>query len=115
IERNQNQDTEKNVAIQNRQVEVFLENGLTVDGVLIMAAFGCNFAGDIPTAELLATVERAIEIAEAHQCTLKRVSLNDTMAWATPSTVKRTVGAIRERWPSLRINLHFHNTRGLGL
>ncbi|MGQ7793695.1 hydroxymethylglutaryl-CoA lyase [Faunimonas sp. B44] len=115
IERNQNQDTEKNVAIQNRQVEVFLENGLTVDGVLIMAAFGCNFAGDIPTADLLATVQKAIEIAETHQCTLKRVSLNDTMAWATPGTVKRTVGAIRERWPSLRINLHFHNTRGLGL
>ncbi|MYZ46584.1 hydroxymethylglutaryl-CoA lyase [Propylenella binzhouense] len=115
IERNQNQNTEKNIAIQNRQVEVFLENGLAVDGVLIMAAFGCNFAGDIPTEHLVATVAKAIEIAEAHQCTLTRVSLNDTMAWATPDTVKRTVGAIRERWPSLRINLHFHNTRGLGL
>ena len=115
IERNQNQNTEKNIAIQNRQVEVFLENGLAVDGVLIMAAFGCNFAGDIPTEHLIATVAKAIEIAEAHQCTLTRVSLNDTMAWATPDTVKRTVGAIRERWPSLRINLHFHNTRGLGL
>jgi hydroxymethylglutaryl-CoA lyase len=43
------------------------------------------------------------------------MSLNDTMAWATPESVKRVVGAVRERWPELRINLHFHNTRGLGL
>jgi hydroxymethylglutaryl-CoA lyase len=80
-----------------------------------MAAFGCNFAGDVPVSQLVDTVARAMDIADVHQCALQRVSLNDTMAWATPETVKRTVGAIRERWPSLRINLHFHNTRGLGI
>ena len=42
-------------------------------------------------------------------------SLNDTMAWATPESVKAVIGAVRNRWPGLRINLHFHNTRGLGI
>jgi hydroxymethylglutaryl-CoA lyase len=37
------------------------------------------------------------------------------MAWATPQSIKRVVGAVRERWPDLRINLHLHDTRGLGL
>ncbi len=115
LTRNQNQDTAKNVEIQHRQVETFLEQNLPVDGLLIMAAFGCNFAGDIPVAQLVDTIAKGIEIAEVHQCSLKRVSLNDTMAWATPETVKQTVGAIRERWPDLRMNLHFHNTRGLGI
>jgi hydroxymethylglutaryl-CoA lyase len=37
------------------------------------------------------------------------------MAWATPASIKRVVGAVRERWPDLRLNLHLHDTRGLGL
>jgi hydroxymethylglutaryl-CoA lyase len=37
------------------------------------------------------------------------------MAWATPERIKRTVGAVRARWPELRINLHLHDTRGLGV
>jgi hydroxymethylglutaryl-CoA lyase len=34
---------------------------------------------------------------------------------ATPPTVTRAVAALRERLPQMRIALHFHNTRGVGL
>jgi hydroxymethylglutaryl-CoA lyase len=37
------------------------------------------------------------------------------MAWATPSTIKRTVGAVREAHPELAISLHLHDTRGMGI
>jgi hydroxymethylglutaryl-CoA lyase len=42
-------------------------------------------------------------------------SLADTMAWATPGAVRKTVGSMRERFPDLRIALHLHDTRGMGI
>lgn len=113
--RNQNSDTAKNAQRQHAQVALLKANGIVVESALIQAAFGCNFARDIPVSQLVDTIAQTFEIAAAHDCVLKRVSLNDTMAWATPETVKQAVGAVRERWPGLRINLHFHNTRGLGI
>jgi hydroxymethylglutaryl-CoA lyase len=113
--RNQNSDTSKNAQRQHAQVALLKANGIAIESALIQAAFGCNFARDIPVAALVDTIAQAFDIAAAQDCTLKRVSLNDTMAWATPETVKQAVGAVRDRWPGLRINLHFHNTRGLGI
>jgi hydroxymethylglutaryl-CoA lyase len=113
--RNQNSDVAKNAQRQHNLVAMLKANGIHAESALIQAAFGCNFAGDITTAQLLDTIQQAFDIALEHDVLLKRVSLNDTMAWATPETVKRAIGAVRERWPGLRINLHFHNTRGLGI
>jgi hydroxymethylglutaryl-CoA lyase len=113
--RNQNSDVKKNADRQHNAVAMLKAAGIHAESALIQAAFGCNFAGDVPIAGLLDTIQQAFDIAEEHQVVLKRVSLNDTMAWATPETVKAAVGAVRNRWPGLRINLHFHNTRGLGI
>jgi hydroxymethylglutaryl-CoA lyase len=113
--RNQNSDTARNAERQNNQVAMLKAHGIPAESALVQAAFGCNFAGDIPLAKLVDTISDALDIAAAHDITLRRVSLNDTMAWANPESVKRAVGAVRNRWPTLRINLHFHNTRGLGI
>lgn len=113
--RNQNSDFAKNIERQHKCVELLKANDIAAEGAMVMAAFGCNFAGEIGTPQLLRTIEHAFAIAAEHDITLKRVSLNDTMAWATPEAIKRAVGTVRERWPSLRINLHLHNTRGLGI
>jgi hydroxymethylglutaryl-CoA lyase len=37
------------------------------------------------------------------------------MAWATPASVKRMVGAVREKHPELQVALHLHDTRGMGI
>jgi hydroxymethylglutaryl-CoA lyase len=37
------------------------------------------------------------------------------MGWGNPAQVKRMVGAVRERWPELRVKLHLHDTRGTAL
>jgi len=96
-------------------VEILKRNGMPAETASVQAAFGCNFEGDIALPRVIAAVERGFDIAAAHGFRLKRVSLNDTMAWATPASVKRIVGAVRERWPELKIVLHFHDTRGLGI
>lgn len=80
-----------------------------------MAAFGCNFKGDVAVSEVLETVARAFELAAARDLRITTVGLADTMAWATPLHVRRLVGAVRERWPEMRISLHLHDTRGLGI
>jgi len=115
IRRNQNRDLAENVRVQHAQIEIFKANGIPVESISMMAAFGCNFAGDIPVSTVTATVAQGFEIAAAHDLTIKSLSLADTMAWATPLSIKRVVGAVRERWPELRVNLHLHDTRGLGV
>jgi hydroxymethylglutaryl-CoA lyase len=115
MRRNQNRDLAENARVQHAQIALFKAHGITVEGISIMAVFGCNFAGEIPLAAVIATVQQGFDIAAANALNVKSLSLADTMAWATPQSIKRVIGAVRERWPDLRLNLHLHDTRGLGL
>jgi hydroxymethylglutaryl-CoA lyase len=115
MRRNQNRGLAENTRVQHAQIEMLQARGIQVESISIMAAFGCNFAGDIPVATLLDTVTLGHEIAAAHGLAIRSLSLADTMAWATPESIKRVIGAVRERWPELSLNLHLHDTRGLGL
>ncbi len=54
-------------------------------------------------------------MAEEVGSTLKTVSLADTMGWADPELIHRVIGAVRNRWPDLRLSLHLHDTRGLAI
>jgi len=115
LKRNQNRTLAENVQAQHSIVGMYKEHGVPVDRGSIMAAFGCNFEGDIAVTTLLEIIQEMLEIAEQHQIKIKTISLADTMAWATPASIKRVVGAVRERFPELRINLHLHDTRGMGI
>ena len=115
MRRNQNRGFEENVAVQNAQVAICRAHGVPIERISVMAAFGCNFAGGIPVSTVIKTVEGALAIAAANEIEVPTISLADTMAWATPESVRRVVGAVRERWPQYAINLHLHDTRGLGI
>ena len=39
----------------------------------------------------------------------------DTMGWANPQSIRYLVGKIQDRWSAQRINLHLHDTRGMGM
>ncbi len=111
---NQNRGFEENIKVQHNQVAVYKQHGIKYFRGSMMAAFGCNFEGDIPVSRVLEQAEVIRRIAEENDVALDILSLADTMAWATPESIKRVVGAVRERWPELRITLHLHDTRGLG-
>jgi hydroxymethylglutaryl-CoA lyase len=113
--RNQNRDAAQQLAAQHTIVEMYKAAKIPVERGSIMAAFGCNFAGDIPVAHIIALVEQILDVAREHGVTLDYVTLADTMAWATPLSIKRMVGALRERWPELDIALHLHDTRGMAI
>jgi hydroxymethylglutaryl-CoA lyase len=115
LKRNQNRTMEQQLAAQHTIVEMYKANGVPVERGSLMAAFGCNFEGDIPVACVVSLVGQILDVAAAHGVTLQYVSLADTMAWATPLSIKRVVGALRERWPDLDIALHLHDTRGMAI
>jgi len=113
--RNQNRDAAQQLAGQHAIVEMYKQAGVAVERGSIMAAFGCNFAGDIPVSHIVALVEQILDVAKEHGVTLRYVTLADTMAWATPLAIKRTVGGLRQRWPDLEFALHLHDTRGMAV
>ncbi len=113
--RNQNRDAAAQLAAQHTIVEMYKAAGVPVERGSIMAAFGCNFEGDIPVSRVVALTQQILDVAAEHGVTLKYIALADTMAWATPLAIKRTVGALRERWPDLDVALHLHDTRGLAI
>ena len=115
MKRNQNRTMEQQLAGQHAIVEMYKANGIPMERGSIMAAFGCNFEGDIPAAKVVSLVGQILDVAKTHDVTLNYVTLADTMAWATPLAIKRVVGALRERWPDLDIALHLHDTRGMAI
>ncbi len=112
---NQNQDYSKNAEVQNAFMRLYREHEVAFVRGAVMATFGCNFEGNVGVSKVISTVERIQEIAAAHAVKLDNLTLADTMAWATPQSVKRVVGAVRDRWPEIPITLHLHDTRGLGI
>ena len=115
LKRNQNRTMEQQLAGQHAIVALYKANGVAVERGSVMAAFGCNFEGDIPAERVVSLVGQILDVAKTHGVTLKYVTLADTMAWATPRSIKRVVGALRERWPDLDIALHLHDTRGMAI
>jgi hydroxymethylglutaryl-CoA lyase len=115
LKRNQNRDFAQQLAGQHAIVELYKAAGIRVERGSIMAAFGCNFEGDIPVERVVALTQQILDVAREHGVTLDYVSLADTMAWATPASIKRVVGSLRERFPDLDVALHLHDTRGMAI
>jgi hydroxymethylglutaryl-CoA lyase len=113
--RNQNRTAAEQLAGQHAIVEKYKAAGVPVERGMIMAAFGCNFEGDVPASRVVTLVQQILDVASDHGVTLKYVSLADTMAWANPLSIKRVVGALRERWPDVDFALHLHDTRGMAV
>ena len=113
--RNQNRTAAQQLAGQHAIVKMYKAAGVAVERGSIMAAFGCNFEGDVPVKRVVALARQILDIAKEHDVTLRYVTLADTMAWATPLAVKRMVGSLRERWPDLDVALHLHDTRGMAI
>lgn len=83
--------------------------------LIVMAAFGCNYSGDVPQAAVVEAVADGLMIADEAGIAIETVAIADSMGWATPQRVANVVGAVRERWPDKKISLHLHDTRGLGI
>jgi hydroxymethylglutaryl-CoA lyase len=96
-------------------IERYKSAGIEPNALGLMAAFGCNFEGEIPAAKVLDLLGRVATLLEEHDSELTHVVLADTMGWANPTQVQRLVGLVQERFPNVTIRLHLHDTRGLAM
>lgn len=115
LKRNQNKTPEQQLATQRSIIELYRKWDVSIERGGIMAAFGCNFEGDVSHTCVLDLVQQLLDLSKEGGSDLKWVSLADTMAWATPLSIKRLVGAVRDRFPELVLSLHLHDTRGMGI
>ncbi|MFL1463264.1 hydroxymethylglutaryl-CoA lyase [Roseococcus sp. DSY-14] len=113
--RNLNRTQAEQLVAQRANIAAHREHGVAMERVSVQAAFGCNFGGEVSAAQALAVLGDAMALADDEGCAIRRVTLADSMGWATPLRVERLVGAVRARFPELAITLHLHDTRGLGI
>lgn len=114
-QRNQKRTLAEDYEMQRKVAALYKEQGYEVTSASVMAAFGCNYEGDVPAARVIRLIEQIHEIVGEVGSKLRLLSLADTMGWANPEQVRRLVGMIRERWPELRLRTHLHDTRGLAI
>ena len=115
LKKNLNRSPEVQLAVTRGMIGTYKERGIPIERATVMAAFGCNFEGDVAVSTVVEHVDKLLALAAEQGVPLKRISLADTMAWATPLAIKRAVGAVREKYPDLELELHLHDTRGMGI
>lgn len=75
----------------------------------VATAFGCPFEGDVPARQVLQIA------AKMYGMGIHALTLGDTTGMATPPLVEDLCRLLASELPELRVTLHFHNTRGIGL
>lgn len=113
--RNMNKSTEDMFNKLPEWIAAYQAANIPVKQMGFMASFGCNFEGHIELDHVIHLMDKVIRLADDHGEKIQKVKLADTMGWANPEQIKRTVQTIQDKWPTLDIHLHLHDTRGLGL
>ncbi|MFA5537971.1 MAG: hydroxymethylglutaryl-CoA lyase [Gemmobacter sp.] len=113
--RNTNRTIAQTVEEQRSWLSTYRAHGIPLEWGYVMTAFGCSFEGDVPVANVVAMVGQIVDLAAEFDYPLKGVYLADTVGFATPLDIERRIGAVRERWPDMKIGLHLHDTRGTGM
>ncbi len=83
-------------------------HGMELSGA-ISTAFGCPFEGRVSLEQVLKVVACFREIG------VRELSLSDTTGMAHPRQVYAYCRRVQAEFPDITWNLHFHNTRGMGL
>jgi len=113
--KNLNRSYEEHLAVLRQQTVSLNLHDVPITRVGVMAAFGCNYSGDVAVEQALAAARDGVAIAaEAGHC-IHEITLADSMGWTTPARTEKLVGAFRNAWPETTLILHLHDTRGMGV
>ena len=113
--KNLNRDRAGQIEAMRKQTAAHIAAGVPVTRIGLQAAFGCNYAGDVAPAQVVAAITDGLAIAAEAGVAIRDLTLADTMGWANPHQIETVIGEVRNRWPELRLALHLHDTRGLGI
>ena len=96
-------------------LSLFSKHGKKLRGVMVSAAFGCNFEGVVPHEKVLQILAEAFAHFKRAGVTPEEISLADTMGWATPVKLRSLVEKVRKAHAGSTVSLHLHDTRGSGM
>jgi hydroxymethylglutaryl-CoA lyase len=113
--KNTNRTTDETFAETERRITAFKSASVAAEQVSVMAAWGCNYEGAIDPAHVVNLVDRLMRMAKDNDLNIKVIQLADTMGWGNPNSIRHLIGLVQDRWPDQTINVHLHDTRGLGL
>lgn len=102
-------------AAQRRWVQRYRDAGVAIEAAYVMTAFGCNLEGEVSEVRLDGVLAGVAQLLRDEALALPRLYLADTVGWANPHAVRRRVDLVRARLPGVRVGLHLHDTRGLGI
>lgn len=105
---NLNMSVDEAIAAVEPVARAARDSGTTLRAA-IAVAFGCPFEGEVPTATVSAVAGRLKALG------IRALTLGDTTGMASPRHVEAVCGKLLDDHPEMRLTLHFHNTRGLGL
>ena len=102
-------------AAQRQWLARYREAGLALESAYVMTAFGCNLEGEIGEARLAEVLTGIAALLADEGIALPKLYLADTVGWAQPLAVRRRVDLVRRLLPGVRVGLHLHDTRGIGM
>ncbi len=103
---NINRTHEESLAELAKIIEAYPEMNICVG---LATVFGCPFEGILPT-------EAAVEFGKKlYALGIRTINLADTIGMAVPSQVREVVGAFMKEFPDMEVQIHIHDTRGIGI
>ncbi|WP_262849129.1 hydroxymethylglutaryl-CoA lyase [Mumia quercus] len=105
--RNQGVGTYDQVAAWHAIAPAAREAGLRTS-VILAAAFGCPFDGEVPVTRVLDVAKAVLDDAP------DELAVADTIGVGVPAQVVDLVSGLRTLAPGLPLRAHFHNTRNTG-
>lgn len=113
--KNLNRSCQEHLEVLRQQALSLNAAGIPITRVGVMAAFGCNYSGDVSVEQALASAKAGVALAQEAGHAISQITLADSMGWTTPERTERLVGAFRNAWPDVTLILHLHDTRGMGV
>ncbi|WP_142826905.1 hydroxymethylglutaryl-CoA lyase [Planococcus soli] len=103
------QKTTEESLVELKEIVDYCEEHAMVLSVSIATTFGCPFEGEVKKERIHWILE---QLAPLH---IEIITLADTTGMANPQQVYDLISELKNKFPEQSFNLHFHNTRGMGL
>ena len=107
-QKNANALPEQTMASYKPIFERARRDGVELTGA-IATSFGCPFEGAVDPRRVMQLAAQFVEAGAAE------VDFADTVGMAVPPQIERMVVRARREFPGVRIGIHVHNTRNIGL
>ncbi len=107
-QQNVNKSTEQSLEELDTIHNFCQSNGIIMN-VSIATSFGCPFEGGVPAGRIHKLIQKLVDLQ------IETITLADTTGMANPRQVFELLEGLKKVHPAQKFNLHFHNTRGMGL